>query len=632
MRFDVDIDEDAAHATREKLVTRFERWLDERPEHGSAEAWDADLLLSWKLGYGDGDYGLWTRADVDDVLIGHLPRKLSAAPDEAASIPSSLAAFAAFLDDQGLLDERSDPAEVVAARALAQRRAFLDAMDDPANFGMAKRLFGFAGLEDGAPLDQGALDAAMASFNELPYEERSAVLGLGEMLDAPDEPDLPPLPLREMISPDDLGSLAGDAPLLRKVDALHASLGPDGAKLTKAGNVTLADGRRLVAATGVADRVEGVRSTTDMPRLFALGQVAQVAGAARITKGRLRAVTAWSKEPAVIRWQRVVDAALGAGAATLAFGASIPMALQLADLADQMAPHILAMLWLADEPVPVPTFAEMMEEAASTDGPPGLGGPFLGRDHVASICRARVDDVLATLADAGVVAVEPDGRGDPDARVALTAAGFRLAAAPLAGAGFGILRPEDVGGLDAAGLIDTLFARDNDDAALAARLWTAGRVGGDPAREIATELEARPEPARVLVGFAILQHLGTDAVDAVRPLLDGPLAGHAWLFLADQGAVDGEEAPTHLLVQTGIDVFVATADLGAPVDVVEMLLGNIPADEHREFVDTLASTDHPRTGDVLELLAHHHPDQATATHARKAALRWRTDSAAGNGS
>lgn len=86
--------------------------------------------------------------DVDEVLLEHLPRKLSAAPDEAASIPSSLAAFVAFLDEEGLLDERSDPAEAVAAQALAPRRAFLEPMDDPANFGMAKRLFGFAGVDD----------------------------------------------------------------------------------------------------------------------------------------------------------------------------------------------------------------------------------------------------------------------------------------------------------------------------------------------------------------------------------------------------------------------------------------------------------------------------------------------------
>jgi hypothetical protein len=56
-----------------------------------------------------------------------------------------------------------------------------------------------------------------------------------------------------------------------------------------------------------------------------------------------------------------------------------------------------------------------------------------------------------------------------------------------------------------------------------------------------------------------------------------------------------------------------------------VLLGNIPNDDHQDFVvDTLAATDHPRTGDILDLLAQHHPDEATGTHARKAALRWRT--------
>jgi hypothetical protein len=620
MSFDVDIDEDAAHSTRETLVKRFGLWLDRHPEHGSAEPWDVDLLLSWKLAYGDRDYGRWTRADVDEVLLEHLPRKLSAAPDEAASIPSSLAGFVAFLDEEGLLDKRGDPAEVVAARALAQRRAFLDAMDDPASFGMAKRVFGFAGLEDGATSDQAAIEAAIAIFNDLPFEQRGAIPGLDE----PGDLDLPPLPLRDTVPIDALAALADGVPVLRKVDALHAALGPGGAKLTKAGNLTLADGRRLVAATGVADRVEGVRSTTDMPRLFALGQVAQIAGAATVSGGRLRTVETWSTEPLAARWQRLVDAVIGAGAATLNFGAAIPMPLQLAELADQMTPHILATLWIADEPMPVQAFVEMMEEAATIDGPLGTGVGFLGRDHVASMCRARVADVLTTLVDAGVITVGPGGPKDLDAEVTFTAAGPRVAAPSLAEVGFGVLLPEEITRLDAAGLIDALFERDSDDAALAARLWASGRSKVDAARQLAAEIEARPEPARVLVGFSLLQHLGTEAADAVRPLLDGPLAGHAWLFLADQGAVDGEDAPAHLLVQTGIDLFIATADLGTPVDVIEMLLGNIPADEHEAFIDTLASTDHPRTGDILDLLGRHHPDETTATHARKAALRWRT--------
>jgi hypothetical protein len=617
MRFDADKDEDAAHATREALVLRFARWRDDHPEHGSADPWDVDLILSWKWGYGDGDYGLWTRTELDEVLLEHLPSKLSAAPEEVASIPSSIAAFTAFLDDEGLLDDRSDPVNVLADRALALRRAFLDAMDDPARFGMAKRLFGSSGLGDEVTLDQDALDAAMAAFNELPFDQRGELLGLDS--DEPVDLDLPLLPLRELATVDDLAARAGAVPLLRKVDAFHAALGSNGAKLTKAGNLTLADGRRLVAATGVADVVERARSTAELPELFAVAQVAQLSGATEVAGGRLRPVETWTKEPAPARWQRVVDAALDAGAPTLAFGASTPMPLQLAELGDQMALHLLAMLWIADEPMPAEVFIEMMEEAASALADPFAGAANLsGSDYVPAMCRARIADALVTLREAGVVTV------DGTDQVAFTDAGPRLAAAPLTEVGFGVLLPEDVAGLDASGLIDALVERDGDEAALATQLWTANRPARAAAHALTGDLTAHPDPARVVVGFSILRSLGADAVDAAQGLLEGPVAGHAWLLLAEIGAVDYDDAPPDLVAKAGIDLLLATADLGSPADVIEVLLGNMPTDDHRTFVDTLAATDHPHTGEILDLLARHHPDEATATYARKAALRWRT--------
>jgi len=165
MRFAPE-DEKAAARARERLVTRFAGWLEHHPEHGRADPWDADLLLEWKWAYADGDYGCWTRADVDDVLLDHLPRKLSASAEDAASIPVSTDAFMRFLDDEGLLDQRSEPADVVGTRALAQQRAFADAMADPANFGMAKRLFAFAGLDPDEPPDQATLGAALERLFE----------------------------------------------------------------------------------------------------------------------------------------------------------------------------------------------------------------------------------------------------------------------------------------------------------------------------------------------------------------------------------------------------------------------------------------------------------------------------------
>ncbi|MGH9137655.1 MAG: hypothetical protein ACRD0G_11495 [Acidimicrobiales bacterium] len=641
LRFDIDVpgDEEAAHAAREELVDRFAGWLARHPDHEGAEAWDADLLLNWKWGYADGDYGRWTRADVDEVLLEHLPRKLSASPEEAATIPVSLGAFVRFLDDEGLLDRAGDPAEDVANRALAQQRAFLNAMADPANFGMAKRLFSSGHFQLGDEPDQAALDEAMARFNVLSFEERGKILGLGpsdewdddeEWQELDDEAlDLPPLPVRPLPSVSELDAVADTVPLVRRVDALHAALGPDGVALTKAGNPKLADAGRLVAATGVGDRVEGIRSSAELPGLFALGRVAMHAGAIA-TPGdkRLVALEDWADRPAGERWQRVVDAVLEAGPATLRFGASVPIPLQLAELADQAAVHFLAMLWLAGEPAPTAAFVELLSGATDAELAPGVRHAF-GRELRHRMCRDRAADVVATLSDAGVIAVDDDdddNNDNDDGNISLTDAGARLVAPTLREFGFGVLLPEEAAGLDAAELLDLLVDRDIDadhDEIIAT--WTADRDPAGAANELVAELVAAPEPVRMLVGFGVLERIGPAAVPALEEVRDDAAIGpHAWLFLAATGAVDHADIPRDVVVRAGVDIFAATAEIGTPADVVESLLGGIPAAEQPAFIDELAAGDHPRTGELLELLGRHHPDKDIGKHARKSAHRWRS--------
>lgn len=151
--------------------------------------------------------------------------------------------------------------------------------------------------------------------------------------------------------------------LLRRVDALHAALGPEGVTLTKAGNPTLADGRRMVDEVGVPDDVAHLRSSADLRELFAVGQVAQLAGAVDVTGSRMRSVSGWTAQSPGDRWRKVVEGALSAGAATLRFGAVKPMPLQLAESADGAAFHFIAMLWMAEAPVPLTDFAEIFDEA-----------------------------------------------------------------------------------------------------------------------------------------------------------------------------------------------------------------------------------------------------------------------------
>ncbi|MEA2717303.1 MAG: hypothetical protein QOI99_1620, partial [Actinomycetota bacterium] len=114
-------DEEEFLAAQAALLDRFERWLaEERSVDGDPEeiAGDVGVALSWKWGYGDGDLGRWRTGDVGEFLLEWCPRKLSVSQAVCRSIPASLAAFAAFLDDQALLAPGSSTvADLAAATA-----------------------------------------------------------------------------------------------------------------------------------------------------------------------------------------------------------------------------------------------------------------------------------------------------------------------------------------------------------------------------------------------------------------------------------------------------------------------------------------------------------------------------------
>ncbi len=617
LSFDLDRDdEDAAIEAAEEVVRRFDTWLRDHPEHADAEAVDVDLVLGWKRQYADGDYGWWIRDHIDDLLLVHFPRKLSASPEEASSIPASFVALFRFLDEQGWLADGSDTADDLVIRAQAQERSFLDAMSDPQHFGMAKRLLGSAPFDLGDEPDQAALDAAMEQFNSLSFEERGEILGLGP----PDEAVEPegagaslPLPVRPLPSPPQLDGAAADVPLVEQVDALVATVGDEGIKLTKAGNPTLADGRRLVEAVGTGDRIDGIRSTAELPELFGLARIAVQGGAAEVGAGRMRRTSRWRDAAAGERWRMAVEGLLGVGPASARWGATMPPPHQLVEHADQGAVFFLGLLWAADGQLPAEALSGILESALAEIGP----DPFVdipGDPLRRSTCQTRADDVLRSLAAAGIVAL-------PDDEVHLTDGGAALVAPWLEEAGFEVTDPGELADLAAGDLISIVADRDIDPA-VAAAVWFG--AGEQRAEELVAELAARPEPVRIMTGFTLLEQAGDAAVDALRGSLDTTIGPHAWLYLASVGAVEHAEVPSEAAAQAGIDMFLATSEVGSPADVIESLMGHLAVEEHPHFLDELEAGIHPRTAEVLEQIGRHHPVKSVAKHARKAAHRWRS--------
>jgi hypothetical protein len=70
-----------------------------------------------------------------------------------------------------------------------------------------------------------------------------------------------------------------------------------------------------------------------------------------------------------------------------------------------------------------------------------------------------------------------------------------------------------------------------------------------------------------------------------------------------------------------IDMLAATLDTGDPEDVIAALHdadGMLP-----ELMDALWRIDHPRVGEVLEVIGGHHPAKPVAKAARKALMKYR---------
>jgi hypothetical protein len=93
----------------------------------------AGSMLHWKHGYRDGLLCDWTCADVEEYLLDHFPRKLSAEEDLIACVPDCVAAFLGFLDERELLTGDPRPELESACREL--RPAFVRAARDRGRWG-----------------------------------------------------------------------------------------------------------------------------------------------------------------------------------------------------------------------------------------------------------------------------------------------------------------------------------------------------------------------------------------------------------------------------------------------------------------------------------------------------------------
>ena len=164
-------------AASTELKRRFAVWATRGDAVFDPEA--PEGLLHYKWGYVDGHLTRWTRRDLDEIYLELYPAKVMADADELDEVLAEAKMFLTFLSETGLLDEESEPADVLLDHLGRLDGRFRANMADTSRYSFGKRLWTEAAAEGVRPDDPAAVEAFMARFNARPRAERDAILGGG---------------------------------------------------------------------------------------------------------------------------------------------------------------------------------------------------------------------------------------------------------------------------------------------------------------------------------------------------------------------------------------------------------------------------------------------------------------------
>ncbi|PZG95834.1 hypothetical protein C1I97_26905 [Streptomyces sp. NTH33] len=294
MRFEAGAEEEFEAACG-LLVDRLARWAGERGL--PVDGFMAEAALDYRhRATVDGRLGWWEPRHVEELLLSWLPEQVTELPgEEHADAPGTLRALLRYLHAAQLADPRGPALQDSLAAVDAAAGRYREAMADRTRWGLAK-FWAMTAAEQGVDVLDGAalqLFAERAQSGEVTYDERvlDEILErrmTGQVLSgvARAEPQLPVVPAPD----DELRRQAEASTVVAQLRGLVEWAGHDGRVVTAAGRLRMADARELVDVLGTGDKVEGVRSSADLPRLGLLVEWARKARLVRVAKGRLYAV------------------------------------------------------------------------------------------------------------------------------------------------------------------------------------------------------------------------------------------------------------------------------------------------------------------------------------------------------
>ena len=112
-------------------------------------------------------------------------------------------------------------------------------------------------------------------------------------------------------------------------------------------------------------------------------------------------------------------------------------------------------------------------------------------------------------------------------------------------------------------------------------------------------------------------------VPPVRLLLGGPHDGPALLWLLRHKALDGGDVPAVRVADANVVELVGLLDSGGVSRMLDAVAEHGDTAQTIEFLNLVWRSDHPRTCEVLLVIAEHYGDETVAAHAQKLAERHR---------
>ncbi|MER7896230.1 hypothetical protein ABTX62_08885 [Streptomyces sp. NPDC096046] len=294
MRFEAGAEEEFEAACG-LLVVRLVRWAG--VQGLPVDGFMAEAALDYRhQATVDGRLGLWEPRHVEELLLCWLPETITELPgEERGDAPGTLRTLLRYLHAAHLVDPRGPALEdsLAAVDVVAER--YPAAMADRSRWSLAK-FWAMTAAEQGVDvLDGAALQrfAERAQRGEVGYDQQALGVIMERRLTgralssaARAEPQLPV----ELPPDDELHRRAEASTIVGQLRGLAEWAGQGGRAVTAAGRLRMADARELVEVLGTGDKVEGVRSSADLPRLGLLVEWAKKARLVRVVKGRLCAV------------------------------------------------------------------------------------------------------------------------------------------------------------------------------------------------------------------------------------------------------------------------------------------------------------------------------------------------------